>query len=104
MIAFQFLQDLYSYTKGWTLADWGRLYEKSLERLQYGFTTYHKPMTAGDGQNTPEEAWQEAFDLCQYLLKCHQEGRGDVYKQMYNDTLEILLELETQIGKSQARA
>lgn len=47
-----------------------RLLKKDLDaRNANGFKTYKKPMTAHDGRDTLQDAFEEALDLVVYLKK-----------------------------------
>jgi hypothetical protein len=48
------------------------------QREKIGMATYHRPLLAGDGRDTLQDAIEEAADLLQYLvkLKVEREGTG----------------------------
>ena len=43
------------------------------QREKIGIATYHRPLLAGDGRNTLQDAIEEAADLLQYLVKLKVE-------------------------------
>lgn len=93
-MTFDFLRHIYLEVEDWPVAWWRRLYFRSLDRLEFGMKKYKKVMTPGDGRDSPQDAWEEAFDLCQYLLKCYKEERGARYLALYEHAIELLIDLE----------
>jgi hypothetical protein len=43
------------------------------QREKVGMATYHRPLLAGDGRDTLQDAIEEAADLLQYLVKLKVE-------------------------------
>jgi len=96
-MSFVFLQDLFCLCEDWDLSRWRAFYFRSLARLEFGFNKYHKVMTPGDGRDSVQDAWEECFDLCIYLLKCYEEDRGSTYLEMYTTTKNLLKQLEKEV-------
>lgn len=46
------------------------------QRATIGMATYHRPLSAGDGRDTLQDAIEEAADLLQYLVKLKVERAG----------------------------
>ena len=52
------------------------VHEVIRQREVIGMATYHRPLRAGDGRDTLQDAIEEAADLLQYLVKLKVERAG----------------------------
>lgn len=96
-MTFELLRDLFDMCMDWDLGEWRAFYFRCLGRLEFGLKKYNKVMTPGDGRDSVQDAWEECFDLCVYLLKCHKEGRGDKFRYLYEETMNTLAHLEGEL-------
>lgn len=98
-MSFEFLRHIFERTCEWDVLKWRAFYYRSLARLEFGLAKYKKVMSPGDGRDTVQDAWEESFDLCQYILKAQKEGRGEIYNDLYDRALQMLIDLELEIGR-----
>lgn len=91
-----FLGLLDEHAEDWTQTDRFPLMARVWKRLNEGMKKYGKPFATHDGRNSLLDAWEEACDGAQYLIKADCEGKLKD-RRLITDQIKLLLRIEREL-------
>jgi hypothetical protein len=87
-----FIEVLQSHCDGLSHEAYAKFWTRCYGRLNFGMKKYGKPLTTDDGRDSLQDAWEEAFDGAQYLLKAYLEGQAP--SNLFHEQIRLLLNIE----------